>query len=230
MAPENTLPAFVASTGADMIEIDLRPTGDGQALVIHDALVDRTSDASGPVADLDALEVGRLDAGSWFDPAYAGTAMPLFGEILALLERRPELDLLLELKTPWDAEPLRSALDQIADAALGQRVVVQSAAIDLLEIVRDHAPELRRGYLTSTYDEQVQQVCAELGVVECNTRFTLLLEHPQVLTAIHDAGQRCMAWTPNTPGEWAALVDLGVDGIITDRPDHLAGWLAGRSG
>lgn len=230
VAPENTLPAFAASAAADMIEIDLRPTGDGQALVIHDALVDRTTDASGAVAEMDTVELGRLDAGSWFDPGFAGTPMPLLADILALLQRRPGLDLLLELKKPWDAKPLEAALAEITSAGLGQRVLVQSAAVELLELVREYAPDLRRGYLTSSYDEQVQQVCADLDVVACNTRFNLLLDRPEVLNAIHDAGQQCMAWTPNTPGEWERLIDLGVDGIITDRPDHLTGWLAGRAG
>src|SRR5699024_9431395 len=132
-------------------------------------------------------------------------------------------DLLLELKTPWDQESLARALAQISEAGLGERVLVQSAAVDLLQMVRDLAPDLRRGYLTSTYDARVGELCADLGVVACNPRFTLLLEQPDVLAQIHAAGQQVMAWTANKPSEWALLVDLGVDAIITDRPDHLTG-------
>lgn len=230
VAPENTMAALAASAGADMIEIDLRPTADGRALVIHDALVDRTSAGTGAVGELTAAEIQRFDAGSWFDPAFAGTPMPMLQDVLALMERRPGLDLLLELKEPWDREPLADALAQISDAGLGQRVLVQSASTELMAMVRALAPGLRRGLLTSTYDQEAQAACAELEVAACNTRFTLLLEHPEVLAAIHAAGQQCMAWTANTPQDWSALLDLGVDGIITDRPDHLAGWLAGRAG
>lgn len=223
------MPALAASVGADMIEIDLRPTGDGEPLLIHDATLHRTSNASGVVADMDAIEIARVDAGSWFEPAFAGTPMPLLGEVLALMKRRPGLDLLLELKAPWDQQSLVRVLTQIGDAGLGERVLVQSAAVNLLQMVRELAPDLRRGYLTSTYDAQVRDLCADLGVVACNPRFSLLLEQPDVLAEIHAAGQQVMAWTANEPSEWASLVDLGVDGIITDRPDRLAGWLAAHN-
>src|SRR5699024_1336287 len=89
LAPENTMPALVAAAlaGADMIEIDLQMAADGSAVVIHDATVDRTTDASGPVADLEPVELRRLDAGGWFDVAFRGTGVPLFYDVLELMVR-----------------------------------------------------------------------------------------------------------------------------------------------
>src|SRR5690625_412834 len=109
VAPENTMAAFAAAVagGSDMIEIDLHMSADGEGIVIHDGTVDRTTDASGTVGDLDAAEIARFDAGSWFDPAFGAQPVPLIGDVIELLQRHPQVRLLLEFKDPWDEGALR---------------------------------------------------------------------------------------------------------------------------
>src|SRR3982750_2761264 len=87
VAPENTLPALAAGvlSGATFIEFDVRTTADGVPVVIHDRTVDRTTDGSGKVWELTLDEVGSLDAGSWFSPAYGGVRVPPLSEVLDLL-------------------------------------------------------------------------------------------------------------------------------------------------
>ncbi|HLS13342.1 MAG TPA: glycerophosphodiester phosphodiesterase family protein, partial [Beutenbergiaceae bacterium] len=72
--------------------------------------------------------------------------------------------------------------------------------------------------------------CAELDVVACNPRHTLVAADPQIVQRVHAAGLRIMVWTPNEPQDWEPLVAAGVDGIITDRPDRLRGFLQVRDG
>lgn len=230
VAPENTLPAFESAVlaGADMIEIDVQVCEDGIGIVIHDATVDRTTDGAGPVAALRSTEVRHLDAGSWFAPAYAGTALPVFADVVDLLLRHPDTALLLELKGDWPLEPTNRLLTEVDEAGVADRVLAQGFSVAMLRTLQEAAPDLRRGLLISEFDESTLTLAADLGVVALNPPATLVIERPDVLTAIHDAGLEAHVWTPNTAELWAPLVEAGVDGIITDRPDRLVGWLSAR--
>jgi glycerophosphoryl diester phosphodiesterase len=97
-APENTLPAFELAVrqGADMLELDVTLSKDGEVVVIHDDTVDRTSDGSGLVNNLTVSELKKLDFGSWFARAYAGVRIPTLAEVLDLVKGRCLLD--IELK------------------------------------------------------------------------------------------------------------------------------------
>ena len=87
IAPENTLPAFAlaAAMGADEIELDLWPSKDGDLIVCHDPKVNRTTDGEGIISEMTTKEIRQLDAGIGFSPAFKGTKLPLFEEVLDLL-------------------------------------------------------------------------------------------------------------------------------------------------
>ena len=89
-APENTLPSFdkAIELGFDMVEMDVRSTKDGVPVVFHDKTVERTTNGTGELEALTWEEVQQLDAGSWFDPAFAGTRVPSLEEALAHLQGR----------------------------------------------------------------------------------------------------------------------------------------------
>jgi glycerophosphoryl diester phosphodiesterase len=97
--PENTLAAFQNSIdiGVDMIELDLRGTADGEVVVIHDETVDRTTDGAGVVTEMTLEEIKSLDAGSWFDPSFAGERVPTYEEVLDLVAGTG-VKLLLDIK------------------------------------------------------------------------------------------------------------------------------------
>ncbi|MFE5294428.1 glycerophosphodiester phosphodiesterase [Isoptericola sp. NPDC056618] len=232
VAPQNTRAAFesAARAGADSLEIDVRLTVDGEVVVIHDDTVDATTNGSGKLADLELREVRLLDAGSWFSPAYAGQRVPTFGEVTDLLRARPGLDLLLEVKGAWSAREVRRVTEPLRAAGLADRTVAQSFWPETVAALRDADPGLRRGLLVTTARDDLVERCRDLDVVMCNPQGTVLRDDPDVVARLHEAGLSTAVWTLNEPAHWAAAVALGVDAIITDRPDHLAGWLAGRVG
>ena len=98
-APENTLPALEAAAahGATAAEIDIMLTRDDRIVVLHDEILDRTTDGSGRVAALDFAEVKRLDAGAWFSPVFKGTRVLALEEALAVA-RTSNMGLLIEIK------------------------------------------------------------------------------------------------------------------------------------
>ena len=231
VAPQNTLAAFESAwrAGADSIEIDLQLSADGAAVVIHDDTVDATTNGSGSVDDLDLAELRRLDAGSWFSPAYAGQRVPTFTEVTVLLAGRRGIDLLLELKGDWPVEGLQQVAQAIAAAGIGDRVIAQSFSAVTVRRLAEVAPDLRRGLLVAEADAGLLARCAELAVVACNPPGELLRRRPELLGQLHAAGLQVMVWTANQPEEWATLMASGVDAIITDRPDALRGWLSAQT-
>lgn len=231
VAPQNTLAAFEAAwrAGAGSIELDVQLTADGQVVVIHDDTVDATTDGTGPVGEKDLAAVRALDAGSWFGTAYAGQRVPLLDEVIELLLVRPGIELLLEVKGSWTVEQVRLVTEPLRAAGLVDRVIGQSFWPDTVAALAEAAPELRRGLLVFMVDDGLLERCAQLGVMTCNPAGGLLVEDPGLVARLHAAGLQVMVWTLDEPEQWAAAVDLGVDGIITDRPDRLVGWLAART-
>lgn len=226
VAPENTMPAFASAVaaGADMIEIDVHVSADGVAVVIHDRTVDRTSNGSGAVAALGLDELVRLDAGGWFEPAYGGAAIPRFCEITDLLARTPHLGLLLELKDSWEPDAVKALLASVDEVGVTDRVLAQSASIETLRVLRDQHPELRLGVLSGGFSPALLDVAGEIDAEACVLPWALVTD-PDIMATIRRQGLDVLAWTANEPAEWAPLVAAGVDGIITDRPDRLRGWM-----
>jgi len=104
-APENTLPALEAAlaAGAHVAEIDVKLTKDGHLVLMHDSDVDRTTDGEGQVIDMTLEEIGKLDAGRWFDRRFARTKVPTLDEVLAW--SRGRLGLLVEMKDFPERDP-----------------------------------------------------------------------------------------------------------------------------
>lgn len=243
VAPENTLPAFAAGVlaGATFIEFDVRTTADGVPVVIHDRTVDRTTDGAGKVWELTLDEIARLDAGSWFSPAYAGIGVPRLAEVLELLHPHavladsagdagvtpavaPRVELLLEIKPPATLEQVKVILGQVADAGLLGRTVVQSFDPAVVRLAGEVAPDVRRGLLRDAFDTSQVEVAQELGVSYCNPSMNAVLGSPETVAALAGAGVAVMPWTANDVTLWADLVEAGVAGLITDHTGELTGW------
>lgn len=140
IAPENTLPAFECALagGFTHIEMDLHITTDSEIVVIHDDKLDRTTDGTGPVAARSLAELRDLDAGSWFDPHFAGTRIPTLQEVFALMERYGGRAY-LEFKTA----PPTPVLELVRKANLLDRVFFWSFARDFLLELRKLSPEVQ---------------------------------------------------------------------------------------
>jgi glycerophosphoryl diester phosphodiesterase len=230
VAPQNTLAALESAwrAQADAVEIDVQLSADGEVVVIHDDTVDATTDGTGAVGELPLAALRALDAGATFAPAYAGQRIPTFAEVLDLLAARPGTDLLLELKGSWAADDARTVTDAVDAAGLADRVVVQSFHPDTVAALRDVAPHLPRGWLVHQEWDRLLETAAELKVAACNPYVGMVLADPTLVRRLHDADLRVMTWTANDARQWEGLLAAGVDAVITDRPDRLAGWLEGR--
>ncbi len=243
-APENTLEAFrrAVQAGAGGLELDVHLTRDGRVVVIHDATVDRTTNGSGAVEGLTLKELKALDAGHGFSPdggmtyPYRGVGLkvPTLAEVL---EEFPDVSINIDIKHlgPGYEEAVIEVLRRTG--AEGRALVVSEhhAAVRRVREVSGGSVatgasrrEVAVFYLLSALrlegllrpDYDALQVPVSYGRLALVTR--------RFVEAAHARGVRVDAWIINDLAEMRRLLDLGVDVVMTDYPDALAGVIAER--
>lgn len=227
-APQNTLAAFdlAGQVGAAMVELDVHLSADGVPMVIHDGTVDATTDGTGEVRSLARDELQALDAGAWFGPEFAGQRIPTLAEVLALVERHPGLGILCEYKGRWSAEDVAVAMRVLDDPGLDGRLVVQGFDPATVAALRDVAPRVPRSLLVEQPRDDLHALLDDLGAAAVSPAAALVAADPRLVRTAHAAERHVFGWTANDEPTWQALVDAGVDGIITDRPAALRDWLS----
>ena len=233
LAPENTLAAFRfgASHGYRMFECDVKLSADDVPFLLHDATLGRTTNgvemlatAASPTAgDHRWHTLSQLDAGSWHSRAYAGEPLPTLASIAAFILRNNYF-LNIEIKPTPGTEShtgevvAREAARLWKDAAVPP--LVTSFQPEALHGAMASAPNLPRGLLLDNLWSGWLEAALQLGCVAivCNHA----LWDKSSVTQAKRAGLSCLSYTVND--EWAAqrLIDLGTDGIITDRVDVFA--------
>ncbi|HET9110368.1 MAG TPA: glycerophosphodiester phosphodiesterase [Ktedonobacterales bacterium] len=244
LAPENTLEAFTlgASYAPDALELDIQMTRDGEIVVIHDPTVDRTTNGHGPVADFTLAELQALDAGYHFTPddgrTYPfrgrGIIIPTLREVFG---RFPSLLINIDLK---EEQPGKEAAlwRTIQQAQATDRVIVASFECASLRRFRQLAHD---AVPTSACPDEVRTfvICQQarvsrwlrhayqaLQVPETHGRTRIV--SPASVRAAHRLGIAVHVWTINERADMERLLDWGVDGLMTDRPDLLAEVLRSR--
>lgn len=211
LEPENTLRSFHRAVveGANAIELDLRLTRDGSLVVLHDVTVDRTTDGSGPVAGMTLDEIRQLDAG-------LGERIPTVEEVLEAIE----LPIYAEIKAIEAAEPLAALIDR---RGLTGQVIPISFAPAALRRVKLSLPNLPVGLILSgdALDlAEARSVNASLVSPQAAYLGAVKVE------SYRRAGLRVTTWTVNEPQEMRRVLELSVDGIVTDRPDLVSALTA----
>ncbi|GAA0903996.1 glycerophosphodiester phosphodiesterase [Streptomyces thermoalcalitolerans] len=236
-APENTLPAVdkAAALGISWVENDVQRTKDGRLVVIHDDSLERTTNveevfpdrAPWKVKDFTAAEIARLDAGSWFSPAYAGTRVPTLEQYLRRVERNHQ-KLLLEIKSPELYPGIeQQILKQLANDGwldrqhLADRLIVQSFSADSLRIVHELKPAVTTGFLGRPAEADLKRYAAFADLIN-PSHGTLSADYVKAvhaLTGPHGKPLKVFTWTVNDAARARTVAGYGVDGIITDKPD-----------
>lgn len=226
-APENTMAAFDAAfaSGLEFVETDVQLTADGVPVLMHDETVDRTTDGTGAVADLTLAEIRALDAGSWYAPEYAGTQVPLLDEFLdALTGTRKKA--LVELKGYWAPEGIRTVLDAVYLRGVQNRIVFASFNLTTIAHLADTAPAIPRVIIKRDLPKDPVALVRYYGAIAILTTATSLENDPHAVARMHEAGLGVLVYTLNSEKRWSEALAYGIDGIITDKPSKLDGWIA----
>ncbi|MER7691101.1 glycerophosphodiester phosphodiesterase family protein [Streptomyces sp. NPDC097610] len=202
--PENTLRSFIAAqhAGLDLIELDLHLSKDGALVVMHDADVDRTTDGSGPIAEMTLAELRALDAGH-------GERVPVFEEVLDAV-RAP---LQAEIK---DTAAARALAEVMHRRDLVGRVEVSSFHDEAIAEITRLVPGVRTALIASRYGVDVVDRAVEAGAATvCLNIRRLTLE---VVEHARKADLRIIGWVVNTQDHLRLVRALELDGATTDYP------------
>ncbi|MBL8133631.1 MAG: glycerophosphodiester phosphodiesterase [Anaerolineae bacterium] len=228
-APMNTLPSFelAAAQGAHGIELDVHRSKDGFPVIVHDFTVDATSDGTGRVCDMTLAELKALDAGSYFAPDFAGTRVPTLDEVFEAVGRR--LFVNVEIKSvSLETDGVEAVVaDCIRRHGMTERVIISSFNPFSLLRFRAILPEAPIGFLRAA-----NYLPAEVDAIMAAHPYDAFHPYHADITAEmvaqhRAAGRLLNTWTVNEPARAVALRDLGVRGIITDKPDLIGAALRG---
>ena len=206
-----------------MFECDAKLSADGVVFLMHDATLERTTNGSGTGGDLPWSALSQLDAGGWHSRAYAGEPLaPLEGLARFCLANGHFFN--IEIKPTPGVEQHTGEVVAREAARLWARSAVPplltSFRPESLQGAQTVAPQLPRGLLLDSLWKGWLETALSLecAAIVCNHA----LWDRSTVTQVQSAGMRCLSYTVND--EWAAqrLIDLGTDGIITDRVDLFA--------
>jgi glycerophosphoryl diester phosphodiesterase len=222
-APENTLAAYrlAIDAGADLAECDVYLSADRVPVLLHDKDLERTAGVKVEVASLPLAELKRLDAGSWKAPEFAGEPIPTLEEALKLVSGH--LRLVIEIK-PQGIE--REVLDAIRAAGVAPAdVMIFSFRREAVETIAKLEPMLPTSWLIGDMpwqpSERRAKIAEALSIRASAIGLPQSRVDPAVVRLAHEAGFSVFVWTVNDPADMRYLARIGVDGIISDRPDLL---------
>jgi len=232
LAPENTMPAIDngMALGADGLEFDVQLSADGVPVLIHDKRLDRTTDRTGPVHDLTADELARVDAGFHLEidgkHPFRGQGIGV-PRLDAVLEKHQNARVIIEMKG-GEPELARVVAASIRRAGAVERVCVGSFYPSSVKTMRAEFPEivtsasqpearwtLHRSWVRWPWIGERPYVAFQ--VPERVGRMRVV--SPNFVRQVHREGQVLQVWVVNEPADVRRLLDWGVDGIISDRPD-----------
>jgi glycerophosphoryl diester phosphodiesterase len=243
---EHTLGAYVKALdeGADALECDVRLTADGHLVCVHDRRIDRTTNSRGVVSTLSLDELNDLDAASWKTPwaEFDDEAAELDAEHNRVLTLRRLLevvrdydrviDLAVETKHPTRfaglvERRLVAELDEFGWAGAGSPVRILSFSGVALTRIQRLAPQLEVGLCIEGQTWQMTRRMLRPGWIAA-PGVDELRRRPRLAGRLRRTGHRLQVWVVNTEDDLDLCLQLGVEAVITDRPDRILGLLAGR--
>jgi len=248
-APENTLPGFerALAIGVTTLELDVGVTRDGVVVIHHDRRLNSDitrgpdgrwiASPAGPLVseltfeELQRYDVGRIRPGSEYAQRFPrqqpidGTRIPKLSELLdrnRLGTVRFNIETKISPETPGDTLPpepfARALIAEIRKAGVAKRSMIQSFDWRTLKVVEQEAPEIATAYLTGTKNSDPQQVHAAGGRIWSPDFQQLSREN---VAAARRLGMKIIPWTVNEPADIRRVLELGVDGIISDYPERV---------
>jgi len=227
--PENTLVSFEAAikAGADMIELDVMLSRDRKVVVIHDAILARTTNGKGSVADFTLAELKQLDAGSWLDAQFTDQQIPELSEVLDLVNGRVYMNIEIKSNTYELHHPPDAIEKQVVDL-IGQKNLLDTAIISSFDVnILEQIAFMRNTPATAFISKKP----ANKKTVHMCTRLKVFSWHPDHLVVtcnqvkqMHAANIKVFPYNVNTFEDYSRMRDMQVDGVITNDPVLAVDW------
>jgi glycerophosphoryl diester phosphodiesterase len=224
-APENSMAAvrMAMEAGSDWVEIDVQETADGEVVVIHDSDFMKLARNKTKVWDARLLDLQNIDIGSSFGPPFENERVPTLSEVLQLCQGKTGV--LIELKYYGHDQQLEQrVVDIVEKHGMSNEIMVMSLKPEGVRKMKRLRPNWKCGVLLSVSVGNIQKIEADFLAV--NARFATR----SLINKLHYAGKEIYVWTVDDPVSMSLLMNRGVDGVITNRPEIVRDVLRQRSG
>lgn len=214
VAPENTMEAFrlAMEQMADYIELDVQMTKDGVLVVTHDESLNRVAGINKKVWELSYEELSKIDVGSFFAPEFSYARIPTLEEVLQLTAGKIRLN--IELKpSEHDKNLEENVIRLIKKYDIEDSCMICCMKYDSLQKVKEIAPDIYTTYV---------MIIAYSNFWDLEAADAFSISHDRIneklVSNVKNRGKNIYAWTVNEADDVNAVLDMGVDGIITDNP------------
>jgi glycerophosphoryl diester phosphodiesterase len=222
-APENTLAAMARAIedDADMVELDVQETSDGEVVVIHDSDIMRLARDPRKVWTMTAAEITTVDVGAGFSRRFRGETIPRLADVLALCRGRIRMD--IELKSYGHNQRLEERVAGLVEAAgMQDEIVIMSLDHKMIRRMQELRPDWTVGLLTAVAIGDLPRFPADFLAVSSK------LATPSLIRQAHRQGREVYVWTVDDPQQMSRFLSYGADGLITNRPEIARRVLARR--
>lgn len=229
-APENTMPAFekAIELGADGIELDVHLSRDGEVMVCHDDTVDRCTNGTGKVRKMTCEQLKSLDCSYTF-PEYRGVQMPTLREVYQLIApTRLTVNVELKPRTFLDIGLEQKCIALAEEFGMTDRVIYSSFHFTRLRRLRLIDQNIPSALLYESWKSLLIRHLNHRSRTALHPEFADMFRK-EAVERIHRAGQQVNVWTVNEPEDVRRLAELGVDAIITNKPDLVRSVLEGTA-
>ncbi len=213
--PENTLAAFkkAVELGADGVEFDVQLTKDGEVVVIHDELIDRTMTGSGLVKEHTLKELRQMSAGEFFSPDFKSEKIPTLAEVLEVVQDLEVINIELKNYLPYPKleEKVLKLVDQFE---IREKVIISSFNHYSLQKIKKLQPEIRTGALLMAKIINPADYAFKRAFNALHLHF--LTADQEIIDKSHFMGMQVNVYTVNFPESVIELLEKGVDMIMTD--------------
>jgi glycerophosphoryl diester phosphodiesterase len=218
LAPENTISAFLKAIalGADYSELDVQETADGVLVILHDPTLKRTAAVDKNIWETDYAALKEIDFGSWFSPEFKGEPIPTLAAVIDTVRGRMKLN--IELKMNGHEKKLTEKVVKLVEQKnFISQCIITSFDFKAIDQVRALNRQIKAGYIFSSMPENVDVFTADVDLLSVNYK----LIDKEFVDRAHANQKEVHVYTVNDPEEMKRLIGLGVDSIITNRPDVL---------
>ncbi len=230
-SPENTKASIelAAKQGAKWVEVDLQLTQDNNIAIIHNPTVNKCTNGKGKVIKMDFAEIAKLDAGSWHSEQYAGQRVLSLEQLLKLVIRL-KINVNLEIKSNVGLNEETASIAVKAVKAIWPKdrplPLFSSYSLTAIETVKEHYPKAPRAMIVGEWNQFVKRAIVDLDCSSINVDRRLIT--PQRLACMHETGKPVIIHTVNGLASAVKFIEMGVDGLFTDRPGDIIAALQAK--
>ncbi len=224
-APENTLSAMkkAIEMKAEMSELDVQETADGEIILLHDNTTKRTGKKDLNIWELNYDDLKDIEVGEWFSEEYKGEPIPTLKEVIDLIRGKMKLN--IELKANKHEKMLAErSLKVVMDNDFLDQVIFTSFKFDEIRKIRALNKEAKVGYIFGKLPENVDVFTEDVDLLSAHYKSV----DAKFVKRAKSNGKEVHVWTVNEPEDMKRMIELGVEAIITNYPDVLRKVLDGE--